>query len=160
MHCNTRTFEHTAREAYAILLINTLLILTFRAVAHASLSRLQEIHKEFATVPDSDGYPKQAAVLGAPEEDLPGSTGCEPLALTGNRQGFRLQRQPHRSLRPAFIHLRMYTKETVYSKCGKTPWRITKTQEFECGELGGSVKKLCRWGWKCLAQFREVTLHR
>lgn len=146
VHCNTRTFEHAAREAQAILLINTLLILTFRAVAHASLSRLQEIHKELAAVPDGDGYPKQAAVLGAPKEDLPGSTGREPLALARKRQGFGLQRQPHRSLGPTFIHLRMHTKETIYGKCGRTPWRITKTQEFECGELGGSVKKLRRWG--------------
>lgn len=118
MHCNTRTFEHRARKAYATLLINNSLILTFRAVAHASLSRLQEIHKEFPAVPDGDGYPKQAAVLGAPEEDLPGSTGREPLALTGNWQGFRLQRQPHRSLCPAFIHLKMHTKETVYRRMG------------------------------------------
>lgn len=143
--CNTRTFEHTARETYAILLINTLPILTFCTVAHASLSRLQEVHKEFATIPDGNGYPKQAAVLGAPEEDLPGSTGREPLALAGNRQGFRLQRQPHRSLCPAFIHLRMHTKETVHSKCSRVLWRIITLQGFECGALGESVKKLCRW---------------
>lgn len=149
VHCNTRTFEHT------VLLINTLPILTFRAVAHASLSRLQEIHKEFAAVPDGDGYPKQAAVLGAPKGDLPGRTGCEPLALPGNRQGFRLQRQPHRSLRPAFIHLGMHTKETNRSKRGRTPWRIVKTRDFQCGDLRGSVKRLRRWGWKYLLNWES-----
>lgn len=140
VHCNTRTFEHT------VLLINTLPILTFRAVAHASLSRLQEIHKEFAAVPDGDGYPKQAAVLGARKGDLPGRTGCEPLALPGNRQGFRLQRQPHRSLRPTFIHLGMHTKETNHSRRGRTPWKIVKTRDFQCGDLRGSGKRLHRWG--------------
>lgn len=81
VYCSTRTFEHEAREAYTILLINTLPILTFCTVAHASLSRLQEINKELATVPDGNRYPKQAAVLGAPK-NLPGSTGCQVLDLT------------------------------------------------------------------------------
>lgn len=113
-------FEHPAWEAQVILLMNTLLVLTFCAVAHASRSGLQEIHKEGTAVPDGDGNPEQAAVPGAPK-DLPGSTAREPLALPRSWQGFRLQWQPHWSLCPTFVHLRVHTKETFYSKCGKTP---------------------------------------
>lgn len=132
-------FTHSQNGTYS-LSDKYFMILTFRTVAHASLSRLQQIHEEFAAVRDGDGYPKQAAVLGAPEEDLPSSTGGEPLALTRNWQGFRLQPQPHRSLRPAFIHLRMHTKERVYSKCGRTPWRLLKAENLSVVSLQGEWK--------------------
>lgn len=48
---------------------------TLRAVSHASLSGLQIVEKEVATVANRDGDAEEAAVFGAAMKELPGGTG-------------------------------------------------------------------------------------
>lgn len=78
---------------------------TFSAVSHAALRRLQVVDQELAAVSHSDGDAEEAAVFGAAVEELPGGAGGELADLTEPRQGAVLQRQPHRRLRPAAVHL-------------------------------------------------------
>lgn len=79
--------------------------LTFGAVSHAALRRLQVVEQEVPAVADGDGDAEQAAVLGAAVEEPPGGAGGELAELARTRQRGVLQGQPHGRLRAAAVHL-------------------------------------------------------
>lgn len=62
-------------------------MITFSTVSHAPLRGLQVVKQELATVAHRDGDAKEAAVLGAAMEELPGGTGGELADLSRSRQG-------------------------------------------------------------------------
>lgn len=78
---------------------------TFSAVAHAALGGLQVVEQEVPAVAHGDGDAEKAAVLGAAVEELPGGAGRQLPHLAGPRQRGVLERQPHRRLGAAAVHL-------------------------------------------------------
>lgn len=75
-------------------------------VSHASLCGLEQVNVEVSTVTDGDRDAEQAAVFAAAWEELPGSAGRQLPDLQQSRQGLTFtQRQPHRGLGPAVVHL-------------------------------------------------------